>query len=272
MDGTGERGVAWTPARPASRMGRGMETAATARTGPGSKPKSRKARQGAPDDWPVREEMPMSRQLFERLTEHDGAPIGRYDEASGLAEFLAAPGFAHESRSGIVDRLFVNVDMALLDAGSARGLLIAQSTRLVSAEGAFEPDCSLFASPARTLRALGVEGHLDTTKGHPAPDLVVEIDRSTNSRHKLIPYFRMGVREAWTWSRSDGAALWVAVPHGPPGGFSRSGTSRVLPGLTRDDLEALLGDGFHDERRRASRRIADRVARELIARKPATGR
>ena len=71
------------------------------------------------------------------------------------------------------------------------------------------------------------------------PDLVAEIDRSASSSHKLAPYFRMGVREAWTWSRRDGAHLWV-----PDAASARqlreSHRSRVLPGLRRDDLEGLL--------------------------------
>lgn len=43
----------------------------------------------------------MPRHLFDRLTNHDHAPRCRYDAAEGIAEFVAAPGVAHESRAWI---------------------------------------------------------------------------------------------------------------------------------------------------------------------------
>ena len=43
----------------------------------------------------VRIEVAMPRGLFDRLTGHDDAPRCRYDEHTGLAEFVAVPDFAH---------------------------------------------------------------------------------------------------------------------------------------------------------------------------------
>jgi len=97
-------------------------------------------------------------------------------------------------------------------------------------------------------RVTGLEGWPDTRKGHPVPDLVAEIDRSVDSSHKLAPYFRMGVREAWTWSRRDGVHIWVADTASPRQ-FRESSRSRVLPGLRRDDLDALLAPCPHPRRR-----------------------
>lgn len=51
-------------------------------------------------DAPVRVEVAMPRALYDRLTGHDAAPRCRYDVATGRAEFVAAPGPAHEGRAG----------------------------------------------------------------------------------------------------------------------------------------------------------------------------
>ena len=45
-------------------------------------------------DAPVRVDVAMPRDLFDRLTDHDEAPRCRYDTATGRAEFVAAPGNA----------------------------------------------------------------------------------------------------------------------------------------------------------------------------------
>ena len=98
--------------------------------------------------------------------------------------------------------------------GGLPELLPAGATRLLSDDGAFEPDSCLFVGAAAVRAAVRTAGYLDTRKSHSAPDLVVEGDRSADSTRKLEPYFRMGVREAWTWSRGDGARIWVADPGG----------------------------------------------------------
>ena len=154
-------------------------------------------------DAPVRVEVEMPRDLYDRLTDHDDAPRCRYDMATGRAEFVAEPGVGHERRAAAISTLFSRIDDALEDAGHSSGLLVTAATRLLSDGGAFEPDASLFLDPVNAELVWGLEGYLDIRKRHPVPDLVAEIDRSVDSSHKLEPYFRMGVREAWTWSRRD---------------------------------------------------------------------
>ena len=215
-------------------------------------------------DAPVRVEVEMPRDLYDRLTDHDDAPRCRYDMATGRAEFVAEPGVGHERRAAAISSLFSRIDDALEDAGHPSGLLVTAATRLLSDDGAFEPDASLFLDPVNALRVSDLEDWLDTRKGHPVPDLVAEIDRSVNSKHKLEPYFRMGVREAWTWSRRDGVHIWVADPASARQ-FRESDCSRVLPGLRRHDLDALLAAGYPSEASRRSRRIAGLAARAIIA-------
>lgn len=138
-----------------------------------------------------------------------------------------------------------------------RRILVARSVRLVSDDGAFEADTSLFVNSRHVITASGIEGYLDTRQGHPVPDLVVEVDRSVNSRRKLRPYFGMGVREAWTWSKRDGARIWIPDPAGD--GASIADLSTVLPGVSMEALDRLLADGSRDDQLALSREMARQV-------------
>ncbi|MDD9981345.1 MAG: Uma2 family endonuclease [Gammaproteobacteria bacterium] len=227
-------------------------------------PAARASDASSSPDAPVRIEVEMPRDLYDRLTDHDDAPRCRYDMTTGRAEFVTEPGVGHERRAAAISGLFSRIDDALEAAGHPSGLLVTAATRLLSDDGAFEPDASLFLDPVNAERVTGLEGWLDTRKGHPVPDLVAEIDRSVDSSHKLAPYFRMGVREAWTWSRRDGVHVWVADT-APERRFRESSRSRVLPGLRRDDLDALLAPCPPSEASRRARGLAGLVARTMLA-------
>lgn len=225
-------------------------------------------------DAPARIDAAMPRGLYDRLTGHDEAPRSRYDTATGRAEFVAEPGMSHEWRAWKLSALFSRIEQMLEDAGRPLEGLVAGASRLLSGDGAFEPDTSLFLDPARARAAMRVDGYLDTRRGAPVPDLVVEIDRSVDSSRKLAPYFRMGVREAWTWSRADGARIWGAG--GPAtGAFGQADRSRVLPGLDRRDLDRLLASRTPPDAARRARAIARRVAHAMLGadtEEPADGR
>lgn len=87
----------------------------------------------------------------------------------------------------------------------------------------------------------------------------MEVDRSVNSRSKLAPYFRMGVREAWIWSRPHGASIRLpdTTAHD---GMVLAEDSVVMPGVTLEELDLLLADGSREERFQLSRAMALRVA------------
>ena len=221
-------------------------------------------------DAPVRIEVEMPRDLHDRLTDRDDAPRNRYDMATGRAEYVAEPGAGHERRAADVSEIFVLVKHELHDAGHPGALHVAGATRLLSDDGAFEPDASLFVDSGNARAARRLEGYLDVRKGHPIPDLVVEIDRSVASSHKLAPYFRLGVREAWTWSRRDGVRIWV-VDAGAPAGFRPSDESRVLPLLARNDLDRLLASYRPADASRLVREIARRSAQAMVERSGETG-
>ena len=210
----------------------------------------------------------MPRALFDRLTGHDDAPRCRYDEHTGLAEFVAQPGFAHEGPAWQIGQLFVRIADALAERGHDVAWQHAGALRLLSDDGAFEPDAGFYLDPAAERAVRRVEGYLDVRRGLPPPDLVVEIDRSRRSRHKLAPYFRMGVKEAWTWDRKEGAGLWRPDP-AESVGFRAVPESGLCPGLTRDDVDRLCARGVPAiERAQLSRRLARRVAERLASTLP----
>ena len=214
-------------------------------------------------DAPVRIDVAMPRGLYDRLADHDEAPRSRYDVATGRAEFVAAPGVSHEWRAWKLSALFGRIEQMLEAAGRPPEFLVAGASRLLSDDGAFEPDTCVFLDPARARAAMRVDGYLDTRRGAPVPDLVVEIDRSVDSSDKLAPYFRMGVREAWTWSRTDGVRIWVAGT-GSDGAFAQHDPSRALPGLGRLDLDRLLASRTPRDASRRARDIARRIVHAML--------
>ena len=215
----------------------------------------------ADPDSSVRVEVAMPRHLFDRLTARADAPRCRYDAATGRAEFVAEPGPAHEWRAHGAARLFDRIEDALAAAGRPVRFFVARATRLLSDDGAFEPDESLYIDPPDAPDLMEFDGYLDARKGHPVPDIVVEIDRSVDASRKLAPYFRMGVREAWTWSRADGTRIWVADPPAARG-FRAADRSAVLTGLGRNDLDRLFAGR---DPAGVSRELADQVVRALVA-------
>ena len=69
----------------------------------------------------------------------------------------------------------------------------------------------------------------------PPPDLVIEVDLSSDARHKFPIYAALGVAEIW---RYDGETVQFYLLRS--GDYVEAGTSEVLPGLSRDLLIASL--------------------------------
>ena len=216
-------------------------------------------------DAPVRVDAAMPRALYDRLTDRDEAPRSRYDAATGRAEFVAEPSVSHEWRAVHLTTLLARIAAALDDTDRPFHYLSTGASRLLSGDGAFEPDASFFIGPGRAAAAMQSGGYLDAGRRDPIPDIVAEIDRSTASRGKLAPYFRMGVREAWTWSRGEGARIWVAAADAPDG-FRAADASSVLPGLRRDGLDLLLASRSPAEADRHARQLAAGVTAAILAR------
>ena len=156
---------------------------------------------------------------------------------------------------------------ALADEGRDVSWIPSGALRLLSDDGAFEADASFYldAEAERAVREL--DGYLDVRTGLPPPDLVVEIDRSRRSRHKLAPYFRMGVKEVWTSDRQEGVGIWTPDA-GVAEGCRPASSSALLPGLTGADLAPLCAPGDSLQQARHTQRLARLVAERILAASP----
>ena len=227
-------------------------------------PPPRNARSPAGPDAPVRVEVEMPRNLYDRLTGYDDAPRCRYDMATGRAEFVAEPGIGHERRAAALSGLFTRIEHLLEDAGHPAGFLVTAATRLLSDDGAFEPmqasssirrGCSgCWTSRTTSIRARGTRCRTSW------PRSIEASARATSSGRTSAWEFR----EAWTWSRRDGVRIWVDDPDSERG-FRSVDVSRVLPGLDRDGLDGLLASRLPEDASRRSRRIAHQVAGAMLA-------
>ena len=109
-------------------------------------------------DAPVRIEVAMPRDLFDRLTDHDDAPRCRYDEHTGLAEFVAEPGVAHEGPAWAIGELVSCVRYVLAERGHHVGWQATGALRLLSDDGAFEADASFYFDATAARRRCGTVG------------------------------------------------------------------------------------------------------------------
>ncbi len=177
---------------------------------------------------------------------------------------VAEPGFARAGRALSIARFLILVQTVLEDAGMAPGFFLTGPSRLRGVEDARNPDVCFFLNPRHAIHAAVVEGDLDARRGDPMPDLVVEIDRPARTTDALAPYFRMGVREAWTCNQDSGARIWV--PDTRAGlGVRSTDRSRALPNLRPWDIDDLLAARTPTEISGNARRLARRVGRAILA-------
>ena len=184
--------------------------------------------------------------------------------AALLDAFVAEPGVARAGSALSIARFLILVQTVLEDAGMSPGFFLTGPSRLRGVEDARDPDVCFFINPRRAIHAATVEGDLDARRGDPMPDLVVEIDRPARTADSLATYFRMGVREAWTWNPDSGARIWV--PDTRAGlGVRTTDRSRALPNLRPWDIDELLAARTPTEISRNARRLARRVGRAILA-------
>ena len=189
----------------------------------------------------------MSRAEFDRLAEERRWPRGDYDARRGVAEVVARPLLRHERRRG--------------EAGLFVGALVgdrvqlAGSLRIEWQGSVLEPDASFYffagdggpdddpglepAMEAVVAPGFGEDEACRPEKGHAPPPLAVEINRSSSparAAEKRGDYLEMGVQEIWDWRPGDGASIYR---RGLAGRVDRVPESGVVPGVTREDLEAL---------------------------------
>lgn len=100
-------------------------------------------------------------------------------------------------------------------------------------ERGFEPDSCFYIQNAE--RIAGKED-IDLVAGDPAPDLVIEIDRTHSSFNKLPLFAQMGVPEVWRVTDDQGVTI-LDRTHGT---YEAREVSQVLPPLSRAILQDFL--------------------------------
>ncbi len=183
--------------------------------------------------------------------ENEGRRVECWDSLTETAQILRETSFQHE---GPATRL---VQLVRLVA-QARGSLIgsAASTDIVwrNDEGQrfhLQADATIYLHPGRDLPA----GQYIEVAGSPFPDVVLEVDHTTNVRHrrrrgrrsKLEDYAGLGIPELWIEvpdaSRTRGwrrPGLSILLLEG--GEYLESPASRAFPGWTAAEIHRSLNE------------------------------
>lgn len=116
----------------------------------------------------------------------------------------------------------------------------------------FEPDSCFYFANAELVRGLE---EIDLAI-HPPPELVIEIDITSDSMNKLPIFAAVGVAEVWRYSRSQ---VEIFVLDGP--GYRSADRSAVLPALTAMDISQLAESSRRMKRLAWVQSVRDRIRR-----------
>ena len=170
----------------------------------------------------------VSWETYERLLDERGDhSVPRFSFDRGDLEILS-PSREHEEYKYALGRI---VDVVSEELGiNVRGLGSTTFKRKDVSQG-FEPDACFYIQSVARLRG---RRELDLLVD-PPPDLIIEIDVTTDSMKKLGIYGALGVPEVW---RYDGTRLMILVLEG--GSYVERAASPALPILTPAALMELM--------------------------------
>ena len=153
---------------------------------------------------------------------------------------VIAPSSAHERPKSIIHRLVMALsDELLIDIESLGSTTLK---REMSAAGA-EPDDCFYAQNAAL-----VIGKEDLNLTHdPAPDLVVEINRTTSSLDRFPIYAALGVPEVW---RFNGRQMRIHLLSEDR--YEESTISKAFPFVTAQALSEFIAFGLKNGARKAA--------------------
>jgi len=173
--------------------------------------------------------IPVSWDTYERLLAEPGRSSGvRFYYDQGSLEIIV-PSVEHETIKRtiemIIDSLIAERDIDFVGAGST-------TFNRKDLEKGFEPDSSYYFHNADKVE--GKKG-IDLSKD-PPPDLVIEVDVSSYSAHKLTTYYAaIGVPEVWRYSEGV-VSIWNLVRNR----YHQRDESPVLPKVTSAALTDLV--------------------------------
>lgn len=170
----------------------------------------------------------VSWETYERLlADHADRSAPRLTYDRGELEIMS-PSAEHERLNRRVAQLVLAVAE---EAGIEAEDLGSTTFRSEEAERGFEPDTCFYIQNEPAVRG---KDRIDLTVD-PPPDVVVEIDITSPSIHRLPIYARLGVPEVW---RYDGTRFTICVLEGT--GYAEAATSAALPSLTGSALSELI--------------------------------
>lgn len=120
-----------------------------------------------------------------------------------------------------------------------------------------EPDCCFYIANEAVVRGIDT---LDFSV-HPPPDLVVEVDNSSQSLGKLPIYEALGIPEIWRLRRGELTIFRLNVELS---GYEESEESLAFPQMPVKELPLFLGRAKVIGQRAAVRELAERVQQILV--------
>jgi Uma2 family endonuclease len=153
----------------------------------------------------------------------------RFAYFQGTLEIIS-PLYRHENINRFIDDL-IRTMTDELDIGMSKG----GSTTLTrdDVEAGAEPDSCYYIQSEPLVRGRET---IDLNAGDPPPDLVIEIDISTNSLDKRVLYAGLAVKEFW---RFTGATMQFFVLQ-PSGAYQSVDQSPTFPWFPAGKLAELL--------------------------------
>ena len=167
-----------------------------------------------------------------------------YDQ--GRMEIMA-PASTHEKPKGIIHRLITTISDELDIVVESLGSTTLKKE--MKARGAEPDDCFYIQNAALVI------GKDDLNLEHePAPDLVVEIDRTSSSLNKFSIYAALGVTEIWRVVGRRADIYLLADDR-----YEQSVTSRAIPLINASALSDFLLLGLNEGETRVARAVRDWV-------------
>lgn len=163
------------------------------------------------------------------LADHLDCSSPRFTYDRGVLE-IVSPSTKHErvnrNLSLFVEVLAEEMNLDVDNLGST-------TFRRADLERGFEPDSCFYIQSAERIRG---KEKIDLTVD-PPPDLVIEIDITSESLNKLPIYAKLGVPEVW---RYESKRLVILKLEGES--YAESGESLALPGVTSAVIFSFIED------------------------------
>lgn len=164
------------------------------------------------------------------LADYPDCPAPRFAYDRGTLEIVVTTSGEHETTKRtlelVIDLVAAGLGLDVLPVGE-------MTYRREDLQRGFEPDSSYYIQRAPLLRGRRIDPAVD-----PPPDLIIEIDVTSDSLRKFPLYAGLGVPEVW---RFDGERVAIHVLLA--GAYEESSSSVALPALSSEALNRFLADG-----------------------------